>query len=83
MTTYAAKFLRTELNREMAWAYSFIKDKNNDRKIHPSRSLEMRKRNREERILSIRMALIILKLAKKAQPGRPEYYWLSPKREIL
>ena len=77
MTTYASRFLRAELNREMAWAYSFLKDQGK-RKIHPERSLEWKKREREERILSIRMALHVLKIAKKAQPSKPEYYWLNP-----
>jgi hypothetical protein len=75
--TYAARFLRSELNREMAWEYSFLKDKAQDRKIHPERSLEFKKREREQRIVSIRLALQALKQAKKGYV-RPEYYWLKP-----
>jgi len=75
--TYAARFLRSELNREMAWEYSFLKDISQDRKIHPARSLEFKKREREQRIVSIRLALQALKQAKKGYT-RPEYYWLNP-----
>ena len=78
--TYAMKFLRTELNKEMAWQYSCIKDLSKGRKVKPERSLEMKKREREERIVSIRMAIHVLKLAKKAKHiSKPEYYWLNPK----
>jgi len=79
--TYAARFLRSELNREMAWEYSFLKDISQDRKIHPARSLEFKKREREQRIVSIRLALQALKQAKKGYV-KPQYYWLNPNSQI-
>ena len=78
---YAARFLRSELNREMAWEYSFLKDISQDRKIHPARSLEFKKREREQRIVSIRLALQALKQAKKGYV-KPQYYWLNPNSQI-
>ena len=79
--TYAARFLRSELNREMAWEYSFLKDISQDRKIHPARSLEFKKREREQRIVSTRLALQALKQAKKGYV-KPQYYWLNPNSQI-
>lgn len=80
MTHYAMKFLRTELNKERSWQTSFFKDQERDRKMNPGRSFEMKKRQKEDRIVSIQMAIHVLKLAKKMKHlERPQYYWLNPK----
>ena len=77
---YAIRFLRAELNRERSWENGYFKDLVKNRKMNPKRSLEMRKRTQQERILSIQMALTALKLVKKTQHyERPQYYWLNPK----
>jgi len=72
---YAIRFLRQELNREISFATQFKISVKMGRKISESRILDMSIRNRENRIPSLRSAILALKHKPRRMYLKPFYYW--------